>query len=424
MKQKFFKKSFSFFLIGIFVFTIVGFFTFTFSARAACTYGIGRMDAQSSVNKTDQLKINATITRSGTAGDCSDLVTAVFFVKADYTTPNGDGGAISWTELQLTQTDMTFNGASSKSFAMPYSLSKLDWSKIPNQNQLQLFMRVYANSTNVTTSAIWNITVSGTSGSSAPSGAKNITISFDRGSYNKDDKVNIAIKLENPSGAPDVDIETSVNGKVIGTFSQTGANLGNSQAQIAAVNDANSFQNGTNNIVVKMYQSGSNKQIIFAQGSAQIQAQGLSATAPAAASGSTGSGAGTAGATNGNSTNDGTKTGPPVNCSDSSNFNNPDCLYNPLPTGNLTDMFLYIAKGFLAIIGIWAVIFIIVGGFRMVISQGNEEAVAQAKRTITWAVLGVVIAVLSFSIIAIVQDLLNVNIKQPTSSIETYVKNS
>jgi hypothetical protein len=87
-----------------------------------------------------------------------------------------------------------------------------------------------------------------------------------------------------------------------------------------------------------------------------------------------------------------------------------DKFYNPLPTDSLIDMFLYIGKGFLALIGAWAVIAIIIGGFRMILAQGNEEAYGQAKKSIQWAVIGVVVALLSFSIIAIVQDLLSANV--------------
>lgn len=86
-----------------------------------------------------------------------------------------------------------------------------------------------------------------------------------------------------------------------------------------------------------------------------------------------------------------------------------DKLINPLPIDNLTGMFLFIVKGFLAIIGVWGVLFVIVGGFRMIMAAGNEEQYLAAKKTITWAILGVVIAVMSFSIIAIVQNLIGVD---------------
>jgi len=91
------------------------------------------------------------------------------------------------------------------------------------------------------------------------------------------------------------------------------------------------------------------------------------------------------------------------------------CLYNPLPLDELTATFLVIIQGFLGIVAIWAVIFIIVGGFQMVMAAGNEETYLKAKKTITWAVLGLVIALLSFSIVAVVENILQTKI-QPTTS--------
>lgn len=86
-----------------------------------------------------------------------------------------------------------------------------------------------------------------------------------------------------------------------------------------------------------------------------------------------------------------------------------DKLINPIPTEGLLETFLGITKGFLAGLAIWAVIAIIFAGFRMVISAGNEEAITQAKKAITWAILGLVVALLSFSMVAIVQNILNVD---------------
>lgn len=91
--------------------------------------------------------------------------------------------------------------------------------------------------------------------------------------------------------------------------------------------------------------------------------------------------------------------------------NNGTALYNPIyGADDLTKFVVNIMQGFLAIIAVWAVAFIVIGGFRMVISQGNEETLLAAKKTITWAILGLLAAVLSFAIIAIVQNLVGVNI--------------
>jgi hypothetical protein len=99
-----------------------------------------------------------------------------------------------------------------------------------------------------------------------------------------------------------------------------------------------------------------------------------------------------------------------------STSNSSATLYNPLPENDLTHVFLLVTKSFLDIMGIWAVMFIIFGGFQMVMSSGNEEAYLKAKKTITWAVLGLAVAILSFSIVAIVEDLLQANIQAPTTT--------
>ena len=59
----------------------------------------------------------------------------------------------------------------------------------------------------------------------------------------------------------------------------------------------------------------------------------------------------------------------------------------------------------LAIAFIIAVIFLVVGGFRYIVSQGNEEAVEKAKSTITSAIIGIVVVVLAWIILTIVLNL-------------------
>ena len=97
-------------------------------------------------------------------------------------------------------------------------------------------------------------------------------------------------------------------------------------------------------------------------------------------------------------------------------------LLNPLPDQelicftracDLLSMFLLIIRDILQVIPIFSVLFIIIGGFKMVMSAGNEERLAEAKRTVVWAVLGLVVAVLAFSIIAIVQNFLGANVPNP-----------
>lgn len=61
--------------------------------------------------------------------------------------------------------------------------------------------------------------------------------------------------------------------------------------------------------------------------------------------------------------------------------------------------------GFISIIGITAVIFIIVGGLQLHLALGNEEALKKAKTTIMWSITGLVIALLSVAIVRIVTQL-------------------
>lgn len=71
-------------------------------------------------------------------------------------------------------------------------------------------------------------------------------------------------------------------------------------------------------------------------------------------------------------------------------------------TGTFGKRFLV---GFLAIAGVTSVIFIIVGGMQMHLAMGNEEAITKAKKTLLWAIFGLVIAILSVAIVQIVTTL-------------------
>lgn len=56
--------------------------------------------------------------------------------------------------------------------------------------------------------------------------------------------------------------------------------------------------------------------------------------------------------------------------------------------------------------GAIAVVFLLVGGYQYIASRGNEEAMEAAKKTVTSAVIGIIIIVLAFAIVSIVNTLL------------------
>jgi len=72
------------------------------------------------------------------------------------------------------------------------------------------------------------------------------------------------------------------------------------------------------------------------------------------------------------------------------------------PTGTPTDLnaqLTVITNTLLLAIGFVSVIMLIVGGFRYVLSNGNEKAVSGAKDTILYSIIGLVVALLAFAIV-------------------------
>lgn len=64
-----------------------------------------------------------------------------------------------------------------------------------------------------------------------------------------------------------------------------------------------------------------------------------------------------------------------------------------------TPLFKTITNVLLFIIGAVSVIMLILGGFRYTISQGDSTAIQNAKNTILYAVIGIVVAILAFAVV-------------------------
>ena len=79
-------------------------------------------------------------------------------------------------------------------------------------------------------------------------------------------------------------------------------------------------------------------------------------------------------------------------------------ISNPLGKSDqtITDVLTGIIKWMLGLVGFLALIALIIAGGRMIIDFGNEEQVRKAKMTITWAVIGLLVVILSYAIINIV----------------------
>jgi Type IV secretion system pilin len=81
-------------------------------------------------------------------------------------------------------------------------------------------------------------------------------------------------------------------------------------------------------------------------------------------------------------------------------------IASPIEANTIGALIVRFISFMLSLIGGVSVLFIIIGGFKMVMSNGNEKSAESGKKTVTWAVIGLVVALMAFSIIAIVQNVI------------------
>jgi hypothetical protein len=74
--------------------------------------------------------------------------------------------------------------------------------------------------------------------------------------------------------------------------------------------------------------------------------------------------------------------------------------------GNLQGFIFQVINIALALAGLIAVLFLIIGGFRYITSAGNEDAAGQAKKMILNAVIGIIVIILSFVVVRVVTNTL------------------
>jgi len=68
----------------------------------------------------------------------------------------------------------------------------------------------------------------------------------------------------------------------------------------------------------------------------------------------------------------------------------------------LTGFINYVILFILGFAGIVAVLFLIIGGYQYILSGANEESAEQGKKTIQNAVIGIVIIILSYTIVTVI----------------------
>ena len=467
-------KVFQFFILGIFLVSGFIFLPFSPAAKAAgCTWSINNYWVQpTAALRTDTVTFTVDLTRTGSPTDCVNQTGFVvsFYYKYPsfvcagttgiYARPGGCANGAASGLLNSSRLLSLPITASSKTFSdVSLDLSSFtDWSKLADISKIPFYVSIgvqngqtYAKDTGAT------LNVSGES-SYAPNGSfASVVVSFDQASVKSDPETEMPLKVyikvlpsEQPKlVASDIKILTYINDKWNGlqqvrNKADCGGTycLSDGQSTFQDIQDVSSeagFKNGENTVTVKIFPVNSSQQAGI--GSGKISISGI-VTAPIPATTTKKYGCLSDDDNKyycSPAANDTTCANPEVSfCQDycaevdprfcgktkaeadqlaktpvTTTINTPpgDKIYNPLPEEELIHVFLFLAKAFLGGVAIWAVIFIIIGGFRMVVSAGNEEALTQAKKTVTWAIIGVIVASLSFSIIAIVQNLLNANVK-------------
>lgn len=76
-------------------------------------------------------------------------------------------------------------------------------------------------------------------------------------------------------------------------------------------------------------------------------------------------------------------------------------------TRSVNELIIRIINIILGIAAVVAVLMIIIGGFRYIISAGDEKQTSGAKKTIINAIIGLVIIILAFAIVSVVNNTLS-----------------
>jgi hypothetical protein len=85
-------------------------------------------------------------------------------------------------------------------------------------------------------------------------------------------------------------------------------------------------------------------------------------------------------------------------------------LKNPLKAETFTKLFVRIANWVAGFVAILAVLVVMIGGIQYMVAGGDEEKIKSARKTIKWALIGLVIALLSWSLLKELLGILGVEV--------------
>ena len=72
----------------------------------------------------------------------------------------------------------------------------------------------------------------------------------------------------------------------------------------------------------------------------------------------------------------------------------------------ITEVIIRVVQIALALAGLIAILFLIIGGFRYVTAAGNEKAAESAKKTILNSIIGIIVIILAYVILRVIENAL------------------
>jgi len=83
---------------------------------------------------------------------------------------------------------------------------------------------------------------------------------------------------------------------------------------------------------------------------------------------------------------------------------------NPLgPNSSFAELFVRIINWIVGIATTLAVLMVVIGGIQYMISGGNEDKIKSARKTIQWALIGLIILLMSWSLLRALLGILGVS---------------
>lgn len=84
----------------------------------------------------------------------------------------------------------------------------------------------------------------------------------------------------------------------------------------------------------------------------------------------------------------------------------------PATISDLEIVFGSVIKALLGLAGITLFIVLLIGGFRYITSGGDPKALEGAQKTITYAIIGLVVVLISYIILLIIKQITGVDVTQ------------